>query len=935
MMNKIIYIGISLFVVSLLNIRYTWGREDEKKDSLISVAFGTINQRDLMGAVSTVNIADLMKKSYSTNGLDALQSMIGGYAGNIWGQSPLVLVDGIPRNISYVKSTQIESVTILKGASSVALYGSKAAKGVVLVTTKRGKVQPLSINVRANTGFYVPKSYPKYLNAAEYMTFYNEACRNDGISERYDQATIYHTAAGTNPYHYPDMDFYSSDYLRKAYNQTDVTGEITGGNNRARYYSNFGMMYNSGLVKVGEKKKENNLDFHIKSNVDMNLTNWLTATADAAVFINDGYNGNGNFFSNASTLRPNWFAPLIPVDMLDPNNLALQNMAKNSGHLIDGKYLFGGNSTNQTHVFADMLSGGYFKSRDRGIQFNVSVSADLGSLLKGLSFKTAYSIDYTDFYNEVWNEEYAVYEPTWSTVNGKDMIVDMVKYGVDKPSTAEAVETTYYTQTMSFRAQFDYNRTFAKKHNVNGSLLGWGYQTQNSRSDDTDEAGSDYHRISNVNLGIQTGYNYRHKYYFDFSGAVVHSAKLPSGNRTAFSPTVTLGWRISDENFFRDKVSFVDDLKLTTSYGKLNQDIDITDYYMYKGYYDPSGWYNWRDGGQGGSVSTSAKRGDNPNLGFVERKEFRAGLDVSMFKGLVTLDANFFHQYTNGLLTQGANSTFPSYYTGFLPYINYNKDKRTGIDATINLRKKIGQVDATLGFAGMYISSKAIRRDEAYSDAYQNRAGRALDASWGYVCEGFFRDQKDIDNHASQTFGTVRPGDLKYKDINNDGVVDTKDQVDLGHSSTPFTYGLNLTLKWKNFTLFAMGNGQSGAIGYKNNSYYWIKGSSKYSDIVWGRWTEETKDIATYPRLTTGDNSNNLRNSTFWRYRTNRFNLTRVQLTYDLPETILTNTFINKMSVYFKADNLLTLSKERKHMEMTVGGTPQCRLFNIGVQASF
>ena len=132
-----------------------------------------------------------------------------------------------------------------------------------------------------------------------------------------------------------------------------------------------------------------------------------------------------------------------------------------------------------------------------------------------------------------------------------------------------------------------------------------------------------------------------------------------------------------------------------------------------------------------------------------------------------------------------------------------------------------------------------------------------------------------------------------------------------------------------------MGNGQSGAIGYKNNSYYWIKGSSKYSDIVWGRWTEETKDIATYPRLTTGDNSNNLRNSTFWRYRTNRFNLTRVQLTYDLPETILTNTFINKMSVYFKADNLLTLSKERKHMEMTVGGTPQCRLFNIGVQASF
>lgn len=937
MKNKIIHIGFLCFVLSLPGIQQLKA-EDGKKDSLVNVAFGTVAREDVLGAVSTVNVADLMKKSNSDTPTDGLQSMIGGYTGNVWGQAPLVLVDGIPRNTGGINPSQVESVTILKDASAVALYGSKAAKGVVLITTKRGVVQPLAIDVRANTGFYVPKSYPKYLNAAEYMTLYNEASRNDGITERYDASTIYNTAAGTNPYRYPDIDFYSSDYLRKAYNKTEVIGEITGGNQRARYYSNFGMNYSNGLVKYGEKKKDDNLAFHVKSNVDMNLTNWLTAAADATVIMADSYNGNGSFFGSASTLRPNWFAPLIPVDMIDPSNTSLQAMVNNSNHVIDGKYLFGGTSTDQSNAFADMLVGGYTKTKNRTILFNVSVGADLGSILKGLTFKTAYSVDYTDLYTEVWSEEYAVYEPTWSTINGKDMIIGLNKYKVDKPSTNEHIGTSYYTQTMSFSAQFNYNRTFRNNHNVSAALIGWGYQIQNSRSDDTEEGSSDYHRISNANLGIQAGYNYLKKYYVDFSGAVVHSAKLPSSNRTAFSPTVSLGWRISGENFFRDNITFVDDLKLTASYAKLNQDIDISDFYMYKGYYNPKGWYQWRDAGQGGFAASYAQRGDNNNLDFVKRQEFRAGLTASLMKGLIRLDANYFYQQTNGLLTQGASTIYPSYYSGFLPYINYNKDKRTGIDFSASVNKKVGEVDVTLGVAGMYISTEAVRRDEAYLDDYQYRAGRPLDAYWGYICEGFFQDQADIDSHATQTFGEVKPGDLKYKDVNGDGTIDSKDQVDLGHNGwdvSPFTYGLNLTLKWKNFTFFAMGTGQSGAIGFKNNAYYWIKGDSKYSDIVWGRWTEETKHTATFPRLTTTDNSNNLRNSTFWMYKTNRFNLRRVQLTYDLPGSVLKRTFLDDLSVYVNADDLLTLSKERKHMEMNVGTTPQCRFFNIGVKASF
>lgn len=937
MEKKIINMGFLLFVVSLLNI-HCIRAQDEKKDSLVNVAFGKIAKEDVLGAISSVNIADLMKKSNSTYPLDGLQGMVGGYDGYIWGQAGLVLVDGIPRSSYSVSPTQVESVTILKDASAVALYGSKAAKGVILITTKRGKDQPLSIDVRANTGLYVPKSYPTYLNAAEYMTLYNEACVNDGIAQRYDASTIYNTAAGTNPYRYPDTDFYTSDYLRKAYNKTDVTGEITGGNERARYYSNFGMSYNNGLVKYGEMKDDNSLTFHLRSNIDMDLSDWLTTGANVGVIIGDYRYGHGNFWYEASTLRPNWFSQLIPTSMIDPNNSALQTMIKNSGHLVDGQYLLGGTSTNMTNTFADMLAGGYTKIKDRTFQFNVNVGADLGRILEGLSFKTVYSVDYTNLYTEVWSEAYAVYEPTWSNVNGKDMIIGLTQYNVDKPSTNESIGSTYYTQTMSFSAQFDYKRTFGDYHNVSGTLIGWGYQTQDSRDADHEDGPSSYHRISNANLGLQATYNYDRRYYFDFTGAAVHSAKLPEGNRTAFSPTVSLGWRISNEDFFRDNVSFVDALKLTASYANLNQDIDLTDYYLYKGYYNPrGGWYQWRDSGQGGWY-TASTRGDNKNLDFVKRKEFRVGLDASLLDNLITLNTNFFSQETDGLLTQGTSTTYPSYYAGFLPYINYNKDKRTGIDYTLNLNKKIGEVEASLGFSGMNISTKAVRRDESYQDDYQNRAGRALDSYWGYICEGFFQDQAEIDGHALQTFGTVTKGDLKYKDVNGDGVIDSRDQVDLGHngwSVAPFTYGLNLTLKWKNFTFFALGTGQSGAIGFKNSTYYWVKGSSKYSDVVWGRWTEETKNTATYPRLTTTDNSNNFRNSTFWMYKTDRFDLKRVQITYDLPGSIFGNSFIRDMSVYVNANDLLTISKERKLMEMNVGSQPQCRFYNIGVKASF
>lgn len=940
MKRKYLYIGCTALAMSLLNM--TTMQAQENKDSLVNVAFGTVAEEDLTHAVSTVHTSELLKKVNSNNSLVGLESLVGGYTGNVWGQSALVLVDGVPRSASNVRASEVESITVLKDAAAVVLYGSRAAKGVILITTKRGKEEPMKIDVRANAGINVPKSYPKYLDADCYMTLYNEACRNDGIAERYDASTIYNTAAGTNPYRYPNIDFYSDDYLRKAYYNADVTGEVTGGNDRTHYYMNFGMNYNNDLVKWGEAKNNYDMTFNVRGNVDMKLTSWLKATTNAAVVYTNQYDGRGtsDFWSQASTLRPNWFAPLLPIDMMDPNSASIQEYITNSNHLIDGKYLLGGTSADQTNAFASLLASGYIKEKARMFMFDVTLAADLSSILKGLSFKTAYSVDYTSYYSEAFNETYAVYEPTWANVNGKDMIVALTQHNIDQKDRNEYVGKSMYDQTMTFSAQFDYANTFAKRHNVAATLLGWGYQTQSSA--DENHESSDYHRTSNVNLGLRAAYNYDHKYYADFSGAVVHSAKLPEGNRNAFSPSVTLGWRISNEDFFKDNVSWVNDLKLTASYAKLHQDLDISNYYMYKGSFSKTDghWVQWHDGTAGGWTPTS-RGGDNPDLDFITREEFRVGLDATLFNRLLKVNANYFHQDTKGLLTQGTATIFPSYfslgdYNNFLPWINYNEDRRSGFDFSLTANKKFGDFDVTLGFVGMVFASEALVRDEVYEEDYQYRAGRPLDVSYGYICEGFFQDQNEIDNHARQTFGTVKPGDLKYKDINEDGVIDSKDQVELGKngwSAPPFSFGLNLTMKYKNFSLFALGSGQTGSVDFKSSSYYWNRGTSKFSEIVWGRWTEETKETATYPRLTTTNGDNNYQTSTFWMYDRNYFTLDQVQLTYDFPEKTFRNSFVRGLSVYCGGSDLLTISKEREHLEMSTS-SPYCRNFYVGFKAS-
>lgn len=932
-MNTKFHIGLTALALSLF-IFPAWAA-DETQDSLVNIAFGKIDRRDVITASSFVNISDISKKNANNSPLSDVATHVGGYNGNIWGQAPLVLIDGVPRDASLVKASEVESVSILKDAAAVALYGSRGAKGVVLITTKRGDVAPMKIDVRANVGAMLPKSYPKYLDAATYMSLYNEACANDGKSPLYDQATIYNTAIGTNPYRYPDVDFYSSDYLRDFVTTADITGEVYGGTEKTKYYLNLGVDYANDLIKYGEHHKSNTFNFNVRGNVDMTIAKWLTATTNAAIIVSDSYSGRGDFWGGAANLRPNWFSPWLPVSMMDPNNASIQDYINTSTHLVGGQYLLGGTTSDQTNAFSEALAAGYTRQKYRKFLFDLTLNADLSGLTEGLSFKAAYSVDYNAHYSEAYAQPYAVYKPTWANTNGKDIIIGLDKINEDKSSTNEYVGQSTYHQTMMFSAQFDYARSFAEAHNVNATLVGWGYQ-QHFSADDGHSSEGGYHRPSNVNAGLRLDYNYRHRYYADLTGAFVHSSKLPEGRRNAFSPAVSIAWRLSNEDFMSGSRTWLDDLKIMGSYANLHQDIDISDWYLYMADYQfspSSGWFQWADGTVGGSTSTS-KRGSNDRLSFITRKEFRFGLDASLFDGLLYLNANWFNQTTNGLLTQGSSTLYPSFYnsgTGnFLPYINYNRDERTGVDYTFNIKKEFGDWKFSLGLTGMYFDSKAKLRDEVWEEDYLYRQGHALDASWGYICEGFFQSEEEIASSPKQSFGgTVRPGDLKYRDINGDDVIDSKDQVDLGKmgwSSSPYVYGLNLTAQYRKFTLYLSGTGVSGSKFYKNDSYYWLRGTSKYSEMALGRWTPETAATASFPRLTTENGDNNYQNSTFWIAKGDCFRLDNLQLTYDITPG---KGFIHGISVYAGAYNLFTISKEREHLERSLYG-PQFRTIYIG-----
>ena len=478
-------------------------------EPLVNVAYRQVAQDEIVGSVAVVNYEELTEKNYNTYSLDNMQAYVSGWNGNsFWGMDGdnagyLVLIDGVPREANNVLPTEIAQVTFLKSAQAVVLYGSRAAKGAILITTKRATNEGLSVSVRANTGVAVAKAFPEYLGSAEYMTLYNEALANENKAPLYSEQEIYNHSTGLNPYRYPDINYYSSEYINKAYNRTDVTAEISGGGQRAHFYSNVSYYNQGDFLTVGEAANNNTSRFNVRGNVDVQINDFIKAFINANTTFYDSKSAKGNYWDAAATMRPNFpqhAHPLIPIDLIDPNAVGALELISASGNIIDGKYFLGGTQQNTTNVFADMYAAGRSKWTSRQFQFDAGLEFDLKRVLKGLRFKTTFAMDYATSYSTSFDNTYAIYTPIWSNYNGKDVIVGLTKEGLDEKSGNQNISGSTSNMTVLWNGLLDYNRTFNKVHNVSAMIVAAGYQQTLSGT---------YHRTVNANLGFQATYNYQ------------------------------------------------------------------------------------------------------------------------------------------------------------------------------------------------------------------------------------------------------------------------------------------------------------------------------------------------------------------------------------------------------------------------------------------
>jgi TonB-linked SusC/RagA family outer membrane protein len=889
----------------------------------VYVAFKKIEKRDMPGAITVLNPETYIDNDYNLSVENGMNGRAGGllWSNNIWGmENAIVMIDGVRREFGDITLNEVLQITVLKGVNAVALYGSQAAKGVILITTKKGEVNSNKIGVRVNSGVAQPKALPRYLNSPDYMTLYNEARRNDGLSDQFSADSIQKFRTG-NDYRFPSVDYYSTDYLKKLQTVNDANAEFSGGNNNVRFYSNIGWSNSSTLLNVGEGKNERDNRFNVRGNVDLKINEKITSSLYVSAVLNDSRRARGNFWGNAATLLPHRVTPLIPIDLITPNDNSLA-LIKASRNVIDGKYMLGGAQQFQTNPIADLYASGYTNNIRRTIQVANGVNADLSSLLKGLSLHTLFNLDYSNSYLQSITNTYAVYMPTWNAT--ADSVTGLQKFGTDERPGIQNIDSTRQRQNIGFSTWLNYERTVGGVHNISATLLGF---ASSIKVNDV------YQPNTNAHIGLQVGYNYKHKYWADFSGAYVNSTKLPEGNRAAFSPTVSLGWLLSSENFLKNS-KVVNYLKLSASAGILNTDLDISGYYFYDNVYTSQAFFTWNDGVQAQNRASQSSWSANSDLSFPKRKELNATLEGVFFNQL-NLQATFFSNKMDDLATRRF-SLYPSYMSDFVPWTNYNANSRTGFDIMLNINKKVGNVSLNVGVNATYANSKVSKRDELNIDGYQNRAGKPTDAIFGLVSNGFFMDQADINNSPRSTFGTiVKPGDIKYVDQNGDNVIDGRDEVMIGRWIAPFSYGITFTATYKNFNLFLLGTGANGGNGVKNNNYYLVDGDDKYSEVVWDRWTEATKTTARYPRLSSTQNNNNSRSSDFWLFKTNQFNLGKVQLTYNLPGNLIRRTFCKDLGLYVSGANLVRFSKNREVLDLTVAGTPQFRYYNAGIRAKF
>jgi len=922
-------------------------------DEVVVTGLGTQKKLTVTGAITNVDVSQ-MKQFPSSNFTNALAGNVPGIiamqssgqpgksTSRFWvrgistfgaSASAMILVDGFERNnIDDLNIEDIESFSVLKDASATAIYGSKGANGVILITTKHGKAGKININVKGEASYNTRTITPKFIDAPTYANLLNEARVTRNLAPQYQPEELALIRSGLDPDFYPNVDW-SKLLLKNGAMSYRADLSMSGGGNTARYFVSLSYVEDQGMYNTDEtlrKKYDTNANYkrwNYRMNVDIDVT--------PTTIVKLGVSGNLNKRNSPGLGDQYLWSELFGFNALS------------SPVLYSNGYVPAyGNNVHQMNPWVSSTRTGYNEEWDNNIQTNVTVDQKLDFITKGLSFTGRFGYD---TYNS--NHIYYRLQPAMYRANSRDSQGNIIWDKLFEETSMSQTSGGDGSRHEFLEALLRWDRTFDKLHNFSAVSR----FTQDERIQ-TQNIGTDIkNSVSKRNQGLagQLTYNYALRYFVDFNFGYNGSENFADHHRYGFFPAFSLAWNVAEEPLVKKVLPWLNMFKLRYSWGKVGNDNMGRFPYLYTLDYTPNTGYNW-----GSNLTSGTMPGihytqmASPNVTWEVARKTDFGFDFVAFDNKFSLTMDYFHEKRTGIFIQ---RMFLPDITGLesYPWANVGAVKSKGFDGNFQYKDHIGEINWTVRGNITYSKNTILERDEENNVyAYQYGKGYRVNQQRGLIALGLFRDYDDIRNSPKQSWGTVQPGDIKYKDVNGDGIVDDGDRVAIGATDTPsLIYGLGASVSWRgfDFNLHFQGAGKytflinSGAV----NAFRDGRWGNILQGITDNRWissdisgTKETENPnAPYPRLSYGYNLNNQQSSSFW-LRNGRFlRLKNLDIGYTLPKPMVNTIHLESVRIYISGQNLITWSPFKlwdPELDSRQRGQiyPITRSFTAGIQIS-
>lgn len=938
------------------NINIILESDSELLDEVVVVGMGEQRKASVIGAISNVNMADLKVPNRSmTNALAGKMAgavvvqrtgELGNDNGGFWirgistfssNRSPLILVDGVERDMQDLNPENVESVSILKDASATAVYGVRAANGVVLVTTRKGVVQEPTIEFKTEYGVSDLPTLPNYLGGADYARLYNEALGRDNYSEDY----IENLENGSDPYLYPNVNWFDETYTKYS-NNAQATLNVRGGGDVARYFVGLGFIGESGNFQNSpETAYDSNLGlqrYNFRSNVDLTLSKTTVVDLEVGGYLTDlhtpGLGGNiyGTNFSPAGEL---FYWSNLSTPISNPVRIPIGEDANGNT-----EYAWGAPSqVGEKNPAERLLGSGYNTEYRNQLMSQITLNQDLGVITEGLKLKTSYSFDAYNLTQIQRRKQSTTYGVQGRDEDTGDLIYNEVDKGQEFLNYSRSLQSN---RAKEFKFQLIYNTTLQSQHRLGGMLMYYQRDFINGN------AGSSILALPYRRQGIAARgtYDYDDRYFAELNVGYNGSENFPKESRFGVFPAVAGGWLISNEDFWSGNMRrTINVLKIKGSYGLVGSEaLPGGQRYGYLSIYGGGlGGYHFGEtsryfGGVGldriGVQDLTWEKGVKKNIGF----------EMLMFNGDISLELDYFHERRHDILLR--RTSLPDIVgINSVPFANRGEMVNRGMDGTLEVSKNYEKGFTRVYGNFTYARDKILEQDEPDRNyEYRQRTGHKYGQNFGLIALGYFVDETDIENSPEQTFGDVRPGDVKYKDINGDGKITIDDEVPIGFSNLPeINYGFGVQTMYRDFDIGIFFRGQ-GRVSYRLGGAYipFNQGVGKgnlYEEAL-DRWTvDNPRQDAQYPRLYNGTSANNWQSSTKTLYDGSFVRLSDVELGYTLRDGALSKIGMKSIRFYLIGNNVALFSNWKMWDPETGTSSgsnyPLQRKFNFGIRGTF